>query len=289
MTKDAKVDNTEAGSILSSYSGVKKVLRLPVFKSVALHGAILISLLVSFNFSAKPLKFVAPEASASALQPDIVKATFIDSNVIEQQKREIAQAEASAQKRQQDIQRQEAQRKEVLRKKQVDETRKKQEVQEKQEREQQDKLKREQEKERAIAKQRIKQEQEKAALEAQQKKRQEALDKALAKQLQEEQASMSQANQRRVLSEVEKYKALVHSKVQQFLETDGGFIGETCLVNVRLAPDGLVLRAEAVSGKPALCRIAKAAILRAGTLPMSKDPDVMAQFRQFDIEVSPER
>jgi colicin import membrane protein len=289
MTKDAKVDNTEAGSILSSYSGVKKVLRLPVFKSVALHGAILISLLVSFNFSAKPLKFVAPEASASALQPDIVKATFIDSNVIEQQKREIAQAEASAQKRQQDIQRQEAQRKEVLRKKQVDETRKKQEVQEKQEREQQDKLKREQEKERAIAKQRIRQEQEKAALEAQQKKRQEALDKALAKQLQEEQASMSQANQRRVLSEVEKYKALVHSKVQQFLETDGGFIGETCLVNVRLAPDGLVLRAEAVSGKPALCRIAKAAILRAGTLPMSKDPDVMAQFRQFDIEVSPER
>ncbi|WP_051987316.1 cell envelope integrity protein TolA [Glaciecola punicea] len=286
MTKDAKVDNTEAGSMLSRYSSVKKVLRSPVFKSVALHGAILISLLVSFNFSAKPLKFVAPQASASALQPDIVKATFIDSNVIEQQKREIAQAEASAQKRQQDMQRQEAQRKEVLRKKQVDETRKKQELQKI---EQQDKLKREQEKERAIAQQLIKQEQEKAALEAQQKKRQEALDKALAKQLQEEQASMSQANQRRVLSEVEKYKALVHSKVQQFLETDGGFIGETCLVNVRLAPDGLVLRAEAVSGKPALCRIAKAAILRAGTLPMSKDPDVMAQFRQFDIEVSPER
>ncbi|OFA30943.1 protein TolA [Glaciecola punicea] len=286
MTKDAKVDNTEAGSMLSRYSSVKKVLRSPVFKSVALHGAILISLLVSFNFSAKPLKFVAPQASASALQPDIVKATFIDSNVIEQQKREIAQAEASAQKRQQDMQRQEAQRKEALRKKQVDETRKKQELQKI---EQQDKLKREQEKERAIAQQLIKQEQEKAALEAQQKKRQEALDKALAKQLQEEQASMSQANQRRVLSEVEKYKALVHSKVQQFLETDGGFIGETCLVNVRLAPDGLVLRVEAVSGKPALCRIAKAAILRAGTLPMSKDPDVMAQFRQFDIEVSPER
>jgi colicin import membrane protein len=259
-------------------SGIKKLLRSPVLKSVGLHLVILVSLLISFNFSAKPLKFVSTQMSVSAAQPDIVKATFIDSNVIQEQQREKAQAEASARKRQQEIKRKEEQRKENLRKKQVEEARKKREVQE----QQQDKLQREQNKERAIAEQRVKEK-------AEQKKRQEELDKALTKKLQEEQATMSQANQKRVLTEVEKYKALVHSKVQQHLQTDGGFIGETCLVNVQLAPDGLVLTTSAVSGKPALCRIAEAAILRAGTLPMSKDPEVMAQFRKFDIEVSLER
>ena len=91
------------------------------------------------------------------------------------------------------------------------------------------------------------------------------------------------------MTEVEKYKALIFSKVRQNLQTDGSFIGETCVVNVRLAPDGLVLQTKAITGKPALCRIAEAAILRAGTLPVSKDPEVMAQFRNFEIEVSPEK
>lgn len=267
-------------------AGVIAFLRSPAFKSVALHSVILVSLLVSFNFSAKPLKFVAPQANAAAIQPEIVKATFIDSNVIEAAKREKVQAEASAQKRQQDAKRKEEQRKEAVRKKKVEEARKEREAQEKKA---QDSLKAEQEKERAIAEQRIKEEKAKEAKELERKKRQAELDQQLTEQLEQEQARMSQANQQRVLSEVQKYKALVHSKVQQFLETDGGFIGETCLVNVRLAPDGLVLKVDAVSGAPALCRVAKAAILRAQTLPMSKDPDVMAQFRQFDIEVSPER
>lgn len=262
---------------------VSTLLRSPAFKSVALHSAILASLLVSFNFSAKPLKFVTPDMGAMAPQPEIVKATFIDSNVIEQKKREKAQAEASARKREQDAQRIEAAKQEEMRKKRADDARKKREAE--QEKEKQDKLKTEQQKEKAIAEQRAKDAKEKA----EQQKRQEALDKELARQLQEEQAAMSQANQKQIMTEVEKYQALVQSKVQQYLQTDGGFIGETCLVNVQLASDGLVLKVSAVSGNPALCRIAEAAVLRAGTLPVSKDPEVMAQFRQFDIEVSPER
>ncbi len=279
--KPADKATRDANSALNKNSRVRKLLRSPVLKSVALHCLILASLLMSFNFSAKPLKFVSTQISVSAAQPDIVKATFIDSNVIQEQTREKAQAESSARKRQQDINRKEANRQENLRKKKVDEARKKREAQE----EKQDKLQREQDKERAIAEQRVKEAKEKA----EQEKRQQELDKALTKQLEEEQATMSQANQKRVLTEVEKYKALVHSKVQQNLQTDGGFIGETCLVNVQLASDGLVLTAKAVSGKPALCRIATSAILRAESLPMSKDPEVMAQFRRFDIEVSLER
>jgi colicin import membrane protein len=277
--KQANEQANEPGSAQHKITAIKSALRSPLMKSLALHGLILASLLISFNFSAKPLKFVAPQMNASMSQPDIVKATFIDSNVIKQQQREKAQAEASVRRRQQEINRKEAIRKENLRKKQLEEARKKRE------RETQDKLEIEQNKERAIAEQRAKD----AKLKDEQKKRQAELDQVLTQQLEEEQAQMSQANQKRVLSEIEKYKSLVHSKVQQNLQTDGGFIGETCLVNVRLASDGLVLKTSAISGKPALCRIAEAAILRAGTLPMSKDPEVMAQFRQFDIEVSLER
>lgn len=262
----------------------KTVVSSPVFKSLALHSAIIISLLVSFTFSAKPLMFVNSELSAPSPQVDIVKATFIDSNVIEQKKREKAQSEANAKKRQQDIRRKEERKQEDLRKKRADDARKKREASEREE-QKQDKLKQEQQKERAIEQQR-----EKEAIEkAEQEKRQQALDKELSKQLEEEQAAMSQANQKRVMTEVEKYKALIFSKVRQNLQTDGGFIGETCVVNVRLAPDGLVLQTKAIAGKAALCRIAEAAILRAGTLPVSKDPEVMNQFRNFEIEVSLEK
>jgi colicin import membrane protein len=279
----AKDNKSEVESVKAAgkNTGVSKLVRSPVFKSLLLHGTILASLLISFNFSAKPLKFAAPDMSVSSPQPEIVKATFIDSNVIEQKKREKAQSEAAARKRQQEIKRKEAEQQENIRKKRVEEARKKRELEQKK----QDSLKKEQEKERAIEELRIKDAKEKA----EQKKRQETLDKELTKQLEEEQAAMSQANQKRILTEVQKYQALVQSKVKQYLQTDGGFIGETCLVNIQLAPDGLVLKVQAVSGKPALCRIAEAAVLRAGTLPVSKDPEVMSRFRKFELEVSLER
>lgn len=282
MTEQDSTNSEETA--LPKQNRVKNVLTSPAFKSVFLHVALLISLLVSFTFSAKPLMFVNNELSAPSPQVDIVKATFIDSNVIEQKKREKAQSEAAAKKRQQDIRRKEEQKKEQLRKKKAEDERKKREKAEK-EQQKQDKLQQEQEKERAISQQRDKEAKEKD----EQEKRQQALDKELTKQLEEEQALMSQANQKRVMTEVEKYKALIFSKVRQNLQTDGGFIGETCVVNVRLAPDGLVLQTKAIAGKAALCRIAEAAILRAGTLPVSKDPEVLAQFRNFEIEVSLEK
>ena len=282
MTEQGSPESEE--TTLPQENRFKNVVTSPAFKSVALHAVLLISLLVSFTFSAKPLQFVNNELSAPAQQADIVKATFIDSNVIEQKKREKSQAEAAARKKQQDIRRKEEQKREALRKKKAEDARKKQE-EVKKEQQRQDLLKQQQEKELAITEQREKEAQEKAA----QQQRQLELDKELAKQLEEEQAAMSQANQKRVMTEVEKYKALIFSKVRQNLQTDGGFIGETCVVNVRLAPDGLVLQASAIAGKAALCQIAVAAILRAGTLPVSKDPDVMAQFRNFEIEVSPEK
>lgn len=259
------------------------LVRAPLFKSIALHTALLISLLVSFNFSAKPLIFVEPQASAPVQQIDIVNATFIDSNVIQQQQREKAQAQADARKR-----KLEQQRKENLRKKRIAEERKKREEKEraqKAEQERLNKLEREQEKERAIAAQREKEAQEKA----QQQKRQEELEKQMSEQLAQEQAARTAANQRRITSEVEKYRAQIYAKVQRNLNNDNAFIGEFCEVRVRLAPDGLVLDARALDGNEALCRMTEAAVIKAGTLPVPRDPEIFAKFRDFPIIYRPEK
>ncbi len=264
--------------------GLLSLLLSPLAKSLGLHVCVLAALLISFNFSSEPLKFVEQPSQAAGAQPEIVKATFIDSNVIEQKRREKAQAEANARKRQQAA---EKRRQEELRKKRVaEEARKKEQARQeelaRQERERLDKLELEQQKEQEIAK-RLKQEAKEEA------KRKEEFEKMLQEQLEAEQEALNQSNQRRIMSEVEKYKALVYSKVKRNLDTDGGFIGKSCKINVRLANDGLVLQAKAIEGDNALCRLAQSAVLKAGTLPVSKDPSVMAKFKNFDIEVRPEK
>lgn len=276
-----KADKVKSESVVGNF------FKSPWTKSIALHSAILASLLVSFNFAAKPLLFVSEQLSSPQVQQrpqaDTVQATFIDSQVIEQNKREKAQAEAAA--KQKEKRKQEAEEKERLRKKRIEDERKKKEAEKQQEIERQNKLEEEKLKEQEIQAQREKERQEKLEQERMQKQ----LEQEMAEQLQKEQESMSKANQQRIMSEVEKYRALVYSKVSRNLDTDGGFIGEYCSVSVKLAPDGLVLLAKAQSGNPALCRIAEAAVLKAGTLPVSKDPEVMAQFRNFTIEVRPEK
>lgn len=255
-------------------SFARRMFASPWTKSVFLHALILLSLLVSFNFSAKPL-LISSEFSppAARTEPQIVQASFIDSNVIEQRKRDKAQAAAAAQKkREQDL------RKERLRKKRAEEERKRKE-QEKQRAEQAriDKLKQEQLKEQAIREKREKEEQ--------QKRMQQELEREMQEQLEREKQQLAQQNSRRVMSEVEKYMALVQSKIKRNLTTGSGFVGKSCFVNVRLANDGLVLQAQAKSGDPALCRLAEAAVIKAETLPVSKDPEVLAKFKQFTIEV----
>ncbi len=274
-----KADN-ESLQNENSTSGLKHVLLSPLGKSLALHGLIAASLLMSFNFSAKPLKFVEQSSQAASVQPEIVKATFIDSNVLEQKRREKAQSEADAKRKRMERERQEKRRQEELRKKRVEEARKKEAAQQEQER--LNKLEEEQRKEREIAK-RLEQEAKEKA------EQQRQFEQQLEDELAAEQQAMSKVNERRIMSEVEKYKALVYSKVKRNLDTDGGFIGKSCKINVRLANDGLVLQAKAIAGDSALCRLAQSAVLKAGTLPVSKDPDVMKQFKNFDIEVRPEK
>lgn len=254
--------------------------RASIVKSALLHGLLLVALLVSFNFSSKPLEF-ASQTQAAAAQPvqDIVQATFVDSNVIEQKKREKAQAEAASRKRQQDAIREKE--KERERKRKAENARKQREKEAQQE---QERVKAEQERLNALERERQK-EQEIAEQRAQQEAMQEQLAQEMAEQLEREQQAMQAAQNRKVMSELEKYQSLITQTIMRNLNSDGGFKGKKCKLNVKLASNGLVLEVKALEGNDALCRAAQTAVLRPSTLPVSSDPLVFEKMKNLNIIV----
>ena len=72
-------------------------------------------------------------------------------------------------------------------------------------------------------------------------------------QLAAEAAARSRAKQAQVLSEVEKYTALITAKIQQNLLLDDNMKGKECRLNLRLAFNGLVTQVEALSGDKQVC------------------------------------
>ncbi|MDT0594674.1 cell envelope integrity protein TolA [Glaciecola petra] len=263
-------------------SGKKSIMRPAIIKSVSLHGLILISLLVSFSFSDKPLVFAANTPAAQEQPLDIVQATFVDSNVIEQKKREKAQAEAAAQRRAQEKRRQEQEAR-----KKRDEERKRREQVERKKRE--DAARAEQERVNALERERQRQ----AELERQKRekeelqKRQRELDQALADQLKAEQAAMASAQQQQVLTEVQKYQSLITQTISRRINFDGFSKDAACNLRVRLAPDGLVLQVTILEGNQALCRETESTILRLSSLPMSPDPAVYKQMNPITFIMRP--
>nr|WP_136252061.1 cell envelope integrity protein TolA [Ningiella ruwaisensis] len=251
--------------------------------SIALHAVVVVLLVVSVSFSPKATVSFASQAPAQPIQ-----AVFIDAQAIADQKRQQAQAEAAARQKALEKQRQQEQQAAAER-----ERKRKAEAAAKKKREEQA-LKEKQAQERAEAeRQRTLEEQRKREAEMQrkleeEKQRQAQQQREMEEQLAQEQAALNAANQRRVMSEVEKYQALIHQTIVQNLFDFESFVGRTCRLNVRLAPDGLVIDVRVLDGNDALCRASSAAVLRPATLPMSKDPAVYAEFRDFNITVSPE-
>ena len=91
----------------------------------------------------------------------------------------------------------------------------------------------------------------------------------------------------RQTSEKGKYMALVQEKIQRNWRVESSFSGKSCVVNIRLASNGLVIDAKPVEGDTQVCRSAIAAVRQANTLPVSKDPAVFAEFKDFNLRVSP--
>lgn len=260
----------------------KKASRVAIGKSVLLHTVILASILISINFSSKPLVFAA-SASAPAQNMEIVKATFIDSNVIEQKKREKAQALASANERvrkQQQAKRDKAERE---RKKTAENSRKKREEEKQKEQQRLNALEEQRQIEEAADQKRAEEERQKRK----EDEMQQQLAQEMAEQLEQEQSAMNAANQQRIMTELERYNVLIGQKITRNLNLDGGFKGKSCRINMKLASDGLILAIKVLEGDPALCRASQAAALKAESVPMSTDADVYKELKNTNITIRP--
>lgn len=131
---------------------------------------------------------------------------------------------------------------------------------------------------------------------AAEKKRQEQLarerelqDKLLAEQMASEMASRQRAKSQHVMSEIGRYTALIKQTIIRNLITDRSTMeGKSCKLTISLAPSGFVTNVQLGQGDSTVCAAAKTAIYKAGTLPVSKDPDVFKEMRTISLTVAPE-
>lgn len=125
------------------------------------------------------------------------------------------------------------------------------------------------------------------------KRQQEAKERAqreddLAKEMADEQAQLTKTRHRAILSEIDKYTALIIDAIRRQWNVDESMKGKQCVLNVKLSSSGLVYNVKAISGDKYVCASAQAAVYKARTLPVSKDPEVFAKMKEINLTVQPE-
>jgi len=253
--------------------------QLGLYKSLGLHAVMAALLLISVSFSPDPLPSLPNNAP-------VIEATFIDAQAIAAQKRAQAQAEAQARAEEQERQRKaqaaaEKKRQQALAAKRAREKREAEAAE----------AKRQKELERLAAqKEQERREREaQAKAEAEQKKKEAAeraeMERIMQEQLAQERAAQQERRRKQVLTEVERYTALIQQTIKRNLYSDDSFEGKTCRLNIRLATTGFVTSIRVLGGNEALCRAAETAVRRAEKLPVSEAPDVYEQLKDITLKV----
>jgi len=137
----------------------------------------------------------------------------------------------------------------------------------------------------------------KAEAEAKKKAELEAKRKAEEAERREAEAALQaqlaeEAEQRRALSELEKFIPYIQQKVQSnWIRPPGSPPGLVCVVNVRLIPGGEVVSAKVVqgSGDPVFDRSVESAVLKASPLPLPNDATLFRHFREINFKFNPGR
>jgi len=302
------------------------VVREPsLAKSLGLHLAILVLLVFGADFSSKP-EMVTVSLQSEGQAP--VEAVAVDEKLlnerVQQMQRELDAAKAAEEKRIRDLERRAAQAEqnrtaEEQRLKRVAEEKRKADAEaqkakaaaaEAKKRQEQENAKAKQAEQARIAKEQERQKAEEAAKAAEQKRKaeQEAAEKAAAERerkaaearqraeqeraMQEQMAKEAQARAaaraQQAATEVQRYTALIRDAIQRNLLVDEGMRGKSCRINIRLASNGFVTRVGVISGDQTVCDATVRAVNRAGTLPVSADPDVYNQLKDINLTVSPE-
>ena len=114
-------------------------------------------------------------------------------------------------------------------------------------------------------------------------------DAMLAEQMANEMAKRNQARQQQVLTEVQRYSALITQSINRRMITDRSTMADkSCKITIKLASSGFVIDVKVGQGDKVVCDAARIAIGKAGTLPVSKDPEVFKQMKEIEVTVVPE-
>ena len=113
-------------------------------------------------------------------------------------------------------------------------------------------------------------------------------DAMLAEQMADEMATRNKARNQQVMTEVQRYSALITQRINQYMITDRSTMADkSCRLTITLAPSGFVIEVKIGRGDKVVCDAANIAIGKAGSLPVSKDPEVFKEMREIAVTVEP--
>ena len=121
------------------------------------------------------------------------------------------------------------------------------------------------------------------------KKRQQELEQQAEEQLLEDELAEEAdearraARQGQLLTEKQRYVAMIVERVRQSWFTDDTMNGKECVISLNLASNGFVIDMQVEGGDRGVCDAAVNAINRVGRFPMPEDPDLNAEFRQLKL------
>ena len=116
-----------------------------------------------------------------------------------------------------------------------------------------------------------------------------AQEKLIAEQMAAEMATRNKARKQQMMSEIQRFAALITNVIDQNMINDRSTMeGKSCKLMISLAPSGFVTQVRNVSGDTIVCEAAKRAVYKAGTLPVSKDPEIFKEMRNIGVTVVPE-
>lgn len=124
---------------------------------------------------------------------------------------------------------------------------------------------------------------------AEEKKRQQELERQAEEQLMEDELTEEAdearraARQGQLLTEKQRYVAMIVERVRQSWFTDDTMNGKECVISLSLASNGFVINMKVEGGDTGVCNAAVNAINRVGRFPMPEDPDLNAEFRQLKL------
>ncbi len=124
---------------------------------------------------------------------------------------------------------------------------------------------------------------------AEEKQRKQALDQAAEEMMLEDELAEEAdearraARQGQLLTEKQRYVAMIVERVRQSWFTDDTMNGKECVIELKLASNGFVTSLNVVGGDAGVCNAAVNAINRVGRFPMPEDPDLNQEFRELKL------